>query len=128
MGCYDHSTIVLNERAGQGRNDLTINVGGQVVAIEPYAYAAPVVTAVSPDEAATEGDVPMIITGSHLGIGSDYVVSFEIDGEALFSTADGGPEDHGPWHGLPDGRDRAAVAHGRSVRPNARWRRSYTYV
>ncbi|KAH8047649.1 calcium ion binding protein [Aureococcus anophagefferens] len=50
---HDHSTIVLNVGAGQGRNDLTINVGGQV-AVEPYAYAAPVVAAVSPDEAATE--------------------------------------------------------------------------
>ncbi|KAH8092803.1 calcium ion binding protein [Aureococcus anophagefferens] len=64
---HDHSTIVLSVGAGQGRNDLTIDVAGQV-AIEPYAYAAPVVASSSPDEAATEGG---------------------IDGATLFSTADG---------------------------------------
>ncbi|KAH8073986.1 calcium ion binding protein [Aureococcus anophagefferens] len=85
---HDHSTIVLSVGAGQGRNDLTIDVAGQV-AIEPYAYAAPVVASSSPDEAATEGGVAMTIAGSHLGVGSDCVVSFQIDGATLFSTADG---------------------------------------
>ncbi|KAH8073734.1 calcium ion binding protein [Aureococcus anophagefferens] len=86
---HDHSTIVLNVGAGQGRNDLTINVGGQV-AVEPYAYAAPVVAAVSPDEAATEGGVPMTITGVAPRRRQRLRrVLRDRRRDALFSTADG---------------------------------------
>ncbi|KAH8079467.1 calcium ion binding protein [Aureococcus anophagefferens] len=64
-------------------------VATSVVAIEPYAYAAPVVASSSPDEAATEGGVAMTIAGRTSASAATHAVSFQIDGATLFSTADG---------------------------------------
>lgn len=84
----NHTMIVCEVAAGQGRNTLELDIGGQKFT-QTLAYIAPQLDDLTPSEATTLGGVPGVLNGTNLGIGSDYILAFERPGSPTYSTADG---------------------------------------
>jgi hypothetical protein len=75
---HDYARISIGE--GEGMNQLLVNVSGQV-SLTPLAYAAPVLTYVTPESSPTQGGLNVTLIGENFGVAGSFVLALSGAGE-----------------------------------------------